>query len=69
MTAIGIQSIGLPPTRHADRIIALMLRDLARKRAQIDLAVSAAIDNSKDGNPRAQAKMAERMRRAGAERV
>jgi hypothetical protein len=46
-----------------------MLRDLARKRAQIEMAVGAAIDNSKDGNPRAQAKMAERMRRAGAEHV
>ena len=69
MTAIEIQSIGPAPERHANRVVAEMLRDLARKRAQIEVAVSAAVDNSKDGNPRAQAKMAERMRRAGAEHV
>jgi hypothetical protein len=69
VTALGIQSVGLPPEQHADRVIAEMLRDLARKRAQIELAIGAAIKSSKDGNPKAQAKMAERMRRAGAEHV
>jgi hypothetical protein len=69
VTAPEIQSVGLPHFLHADRVVAEMLRDLAKKRAQIEMAVGAAIDNSKDGNPRAQTKMAERMRRAGAEHV
>jgi hypothetical protein len=69
VTAPEIQSIGAPHPIHADRVVASMLRDLAQKRARIEIAVGAAIDNSKDGNPRAQAKMAERMRRAGAEHV
>jgi hypothetical protein len=64
-----ITSIGAPPERHADRVTALMLRDLAAKRARIRMAVVDAIHNSKDGNPRAQAKMAERMRKAGADCV
>ena len=68
-TTITIESVGPPPERHADRVVAEMLRDLARRRAQIEQAIAAAIGNSKDGNPRAQAKMAERMRRAGAEHV
>jgi hypothetical protein len=63
------ECVGPPPERHADRVVAGMLRDLARKRAQIELAIVAAIENSKDGNPRAQQKMAERIRRAGAESV
>jgi hypothetical protein len=66
---LEIQSIGPPPEQHADRIVAAMLRDLAKKRAQVELAVLAAIENSKDGNPKAQAKMAERIRQAGAEYV
>jgi hypothetical protein len=69
VTALGIQSIGPPPQQHADRIVAEMLRDLAGKRAQVELAIIAAIETSRDGNPKAQAKMAERIRRAGAEYV
>jgi hypothetical protein len=66
---LEIQSVGLPPEQHANRVTAELLRDLARKRAQIELAIGAAIESSKDGNPKAQAKMAERIRRAGAEHV
>jgi hypothetical protein len=69
MPAIEIQSVGPPHEIHADRVVALMLRDLAKKRAQVEQAISVAIGNSKDGNPRAQAKMAERIRRAGVEHV
>jgi hypothetical protein len=55
-----------PPERHADRIIAAMLRDLARRYAEILTAVAKAAVTSKDGGPRAQHRMAERIRKAGA---
>jgi len=47
-------------------LIGEMLRDLARKRVQIAPAIQDAILKSRDGNPRAQARMAARIRRAGA---
>jgi hypothetical protein len=62
-----IQCVGAPPERHADRVVAQMLRDLARKRAQLMPAIITAIDKS--GSPKAQQKMAERVRQAGAVKV
>jgi len=62
----AIQSIGPPPERHADRVVAEMMRHLARKRATLLEAINEAIANSTDGGPRAQRKMAERIERAGA---
>jgi hypothetical protein len=35
-----IECVGAPPERHADRVIAKMLRDLARKRAHLQDAVA-----------------------------
>jgi hypothetical protein len=69
MTTEGIQSLGPPPQRHADRVVAAMLRDLARKHVTVGNAIVEAIGNSSDGSPKAQAKMAERIRRAGARHV
>ena len=66
---IAIQSVAAPPERHADRIIAAMLRLLAQRRAQIAAAITEARRASKDGGERAQQHMAERIRRAGAVNV
>ena len=63
---IAIQSVGTPPERHADRVIAVMLRLLAQRRAPIAKAITEARRASKDGGVRAQQHMAERIRRAGA---
>jgi hypothetical protein len=63
------ECVGPPPERHANRVVAGMLRDLARKRARLEIAIGDAIASSKDGNPKAQLKMAARMRQAGAEDV
>jgi hypothetical protein len=65
-TILGIQSIGLPPERHADRVIAGMMRVLAERRAHVWDAIQLAIVESSDGNPKAQAKMEARIRAAGA---
>jgi hypothetical protein len=66
---IAIQSLGAPPERHADRVIAAMLRLLAQRRAPITKAITEARRASKDGGVRAQQHMAERIRRAGAIKV
>ena len=66
---LEIQSIGLPPEQHADHVIAEMLHDLARKRAHLQDAVAEEFRNARDGNPRAQQKMAARMLAAGAAQV
>jgi len=62
----GIQSVGLPPERHADRVVAEMMRELAKKRAVLWGEMQAAILDSADGNPRAQRKLEQRILRAGA---
>jgi hypothetical protein len=62
----AIQSMGPPPQRHADRVVAEMMRDLARKRASLWDDINEAIATSSDGNPKAQRKMEERVKRAGA---
>jgi hypothetical protein len=61
-----IRSIGPPPEKHADRVVAEMLRHLAENHANLWVAVRAAIVASSDGSPKAQRKMEERIRRAGA---
>jgi hypothetical protein len=62
----GIQSIGPPPERHADRVVAEMMRELAHKRAAVWRAMQEAIRTSSDGSPKAQRKLEARIRRAGA---
>jgi hypothetical protein len=65
-TIPSILSVGLPPERHADRVIAEMLRELARKKASLMDRLVEVMIGSKDGNPKAQIKMASRLREAGA---
>jgi hypothetical protein len=62
----SIQTPGPPPERHADRLVAEMLRHLAVTRAQLTERISDAIIKSSDGSPKAQGKMLERIQRAGA---
>jgi len=64
MTAI--QSIGLPPERHADRVVAEMIRQMAREHAELWDAIRAIAATSADGNLRAQRKLEARIRRLGA---
>jgi hypothetical protein len=62
----SIQSVGAPPERHADRVVAEMMRRLAEKRARSWPEIIAAILKSSDGSPKAQRKMEERVKQAGA---
>jgi hypothetical protein len=64
--ALSIQTPGPPPERHADRLVAEMLRHLAVTRAQLSHRIAAAIISSSDGSPKAQRKMHDRLLRAGA---
>jgi hypothetical protein len=60
-----IQSVDLPPEKHADRVVAEMLRFIAReqqaRRARNRLVQKA----MPDGSPKAQARMVEGIRRSG----
>src|SRR5262245_34901826 len=62
----SIQSVGLPPERHADRIVAEMIKQMAREHDQLWAEITALVSTSADGNPRAQKKLEERIRRLGA---
>jgi hypothetical protein len=55
-----------PPERHADRVVDEMSRLLVRGGAGIRDAVAVALNTGADGNPKAQARLAERIRRVGA---
>jgi hypothetical protein len=63
-----IQSEGPPPDRHAERIISLMMRYLAQQNAQVWAGINAIIHDPfcRDGNPKAQRKMADRVKATGA---
>jgi hypothetical protein len=63
--SIEITSVGLPPERHADRVIE-MLREIATDSAHLVPTILAAASASSDGSPSAQRKMAMRVRKAGA---
>jgi hypothetical protein len=65
-TLHAIQSVGLPPERHADRVVAAMMRQLAETRKTLGETIVEAIVDSSDGSPKAQRKMEQRIRRAGA---
>jgi hypothetical protein len=69
MTALEIQSVGPPPEKHADRTTAEMLRRLAKDHARLWAAISEIVDNSRDGNPHAQQKIAAKIRAAAAVHV
>jgi hypothetical protein len=61
-----IKCIGPPPERHADRIVAEWMRGLALAKAQLTQCIAETIARSSDGSPKAQARMAARVRKAGA---
>lgn len=63
---IQIQSEGLPPERHADRIIAQMMRQLAREHAYHWPRLVDIVSQCKGGSPKAQQKLKQRLERAGA---
>jgi hypothetical protein len=56
MTVLEIQSVGAPPERHADRIVADMMRHLAEQQASLWETVNDVTKSphTRDGNPRAQ---------------
>jgi hypothetical protein len=67
LTAVyAIQSVGPPPERHADRVVAAMMRQLAETRKTLWETIAETIADSSDGSPKAQRKMEQRIRRAGA---
>lgn len=66
-TATSIQSLGPPPEKHADRVVAEMLRDIvkARMRMNVDIVKSMRMRGFDDGNPRAQKKFARKLAELG----
>jgi hypothetical protein len=54
-----IQSLGLPPERHADRVVAEMMRELARKHVTLWDEIGAVVCTCKGGagSPKAQRKL------------
>jgi hypothetical protein len=61
-----ITSIGRPPELHADRVVAAMLRQIVKHRHKISDSIAAMKKDIgvRDGNPKAQHKMVERLHRA-----
>jgi hypothetical protein len=65
MTVLEIRSAGRPPERHADRVIGQMLGHLAKQVAHLPDTIRAVVHDSKDGGPRAQRRMVNRLEEAG----
>jgi hypothetical protein len=61
----SIASDGSPPERHADRVVDEMIRWLVKESARFRPPVAEALKTSADGNPKAQKRMAERIRNLG----
>ena len=59
-----IKSLGLPPEKHADRVVREMLKVLTAAHQWCWSAILAVIEQSNDGNPAAQRKMLERIKEA-----
>jgi hypothetical protein len=67
MTAGVFTSVGLhPPERHADRVVAEMLQRIAELSSHLMPAIAEVVGNSSDGSPKAQRKLEQRLRSAGA---
>jgi hypothetical protein len=62
MTMPEIQSLGLPPERHADRVVLEMLKVIAATRRKTWPRIHDILRRSPDGNPKAQAKMLEKLK-------
>jgi hypothetical protein len=63
-----INSVGPPHAIHADRIIGLMLQQMAQRNAQLWAAIHAVTKDPHvcDGNPRAQVKLEAKIKKLGA---
>jgi hypothetical protein len=59
-----IQSVGLPPEKHADRVVLEMMKFLAAARQEAWPGIKDVLMRSPDGNPKAQAKMLEKLKAA-----
>jgi hypothetical protein len=59
-----IQSVGAPPERHADRVVAEMLHWLVEVRAEMWEGFWKAIETGSFGNPIGQQRAVDRMRKA-----
>jgi hypothetical protein len=57
-----IDSVGVPPERHADRVVADMMRLIIEAHAVILGAIHAAFRDGSDGNPLGQQRMARRIK-------
>ena len=61
-----IQSVGPPPDRYANRIVGAMLRELVKQRARYTDTLMRTIYTSKDSNPAAQQRLADKIKANGA---
>jgi hypothetical protein len=61
-----IDSVGAPPERHADRVVADMMRLIIEAHAGILGAIHAAFKDRSDGNPVGQQRMVRRIKDSGA---
>jgi hypothetical protein len=65
-----ISSIGLPPEQHADRVVSEMMRYIIKQHVDIlDPISEVLVGGFRAGGPRAQTRLAERIRKAGAKNV
>jgi len=63
MTSAAIQSVGPPPERHADRVVAQMMHQFARRYSTLMNEVAALADHANDGGPRGQSKLLNAIKR------
>jgi hypothetical protein len=61
----AFQSIGAPPEKHADRVVAEMLRVIVMARGRVFEKIQQVLRDTPDGNPRAQAKLVQKLEAAG----
>lgn len=62
-----ISSIGPPPEKHADRVVAAMMRHLVERSAHLRSTLADVLkEGYRAGSARAQTKLAQRIKRAGA---
>ena len=60
-----IGSVGPPPEKHADRVVAEMMRLIIRVHASILEDIHAAFEDRSDGNPTGQRRMVRRIKESG----
>src|SRR5262245_23465312 len=65
---LAIQSLGPPPEKHADRVVAELMKQLAAKHARLWAALNEIVNANalNAGSPRAQHKLEARLQQAGA---